>query len=146
MNKKIFAVLIVFAVAVVGCAYAADTTDSSNNNTVTISEINFTIPEGFSEDVSEAVVNQSESDDGYTYVTNEKTFERGDHILEISVSKYEQNITNDMIKNSGKKVIINNVTGYLGDVGILAVFSYIKEGKLVCIVSDNKEIINEVVS
>ena len=146
MNKKIFAVLIVFAVAVVGCAYAADTTDSSNNNTVTISGINFTIPEGFSEDVSEAVVNQSESDDGYTYVTNEKTFEKGDHLLEISVSKYEQNITNDMIKNSGKKVIINNVTGYLGDVGILAVFSYIKDGKLVCIVSDNKEIINEVVS
>ena len=86
MDKRIFAVLSIFLVVMIGCAYAADSTDSSNNNTVTISGLNFTIPEGFTEDVDEEVVNESGSDEGYTYVSNERMFEDDDNLVLISVS------------------------------------------------------------
>lgn len=146
MNKKIFAVLGILAIVMIGCVYATDSADSSNNNTVTISGLNFTIPEGFTEDVDEAVVNESGSDEGYTYVTNERMFEDENNIVLISVSTFDQNITEDYIKDVGEKTTINNVTGYLGDLGFLAIFSSIEDGKLVVITASDKNIIEEVLS
>ena len=146
MNKKIFAVLGILAIVMIGCVYATDSADSSNNNTVTISGLNFTIPEGFTEDVDEAVVNESGLDEGYTYVTNERMFEDENNIVLISVSTFDQNITEDYIKDVGEKTTINNVTGYLGDLGFLAIFSSIEDGKLVVITASDKNIIEEVLS
>lgn len=146
MDKRIFAVLSIFLVVMIGCAYAADSTDSSNNNTVTISGLNFTIPEGFTEDVDEEVVNESGSDEGYTYVSNERMFEDDDNLVLISVSTFDQNITEDYIKDVGEKTTINNVTGYLEDMGFLALFSYIEDGKLVVITANDKNVIEEVLS
>ncbi len=137
MNKKILIILSLFAVVTIGCAYAAD-------NTVEISGVNFTIPEGFTEDVSEEVVNESGSDDGYNYITNSKSFETGDHRLSISVATYGQNVTEDIIKDVGEKTTINNVTGYLGDMGFLAVFSYVQDDNVVVITTDDADIIKDV--
>ena len=58
MKKKILALLGIFAIVMIGCAYAADSTDSLNN-TITVSGINFTIPEGMTENVTEEVVNKT---------------------------------------------------------------------------------------
>ena len=90
MNKKIIALLSVFVVLMIGCAYAADSTDSLNN-TVTISGINFTIPEGMTENVAEEVINETGTDDNYTFVTSSKTFEDEENIVIMSVSEYDQN-------------------------------------------------------
>lgn len=143
MNKKIFAVLAIFAIAMVGCAYAAD---SQDNTTVTISGLNFTVPEGFSEDVEEAVVNESGSDDQYTFVTNEKMFENADDVFLISVSTFDQNITDDYIKDFGEETTIGNVTGYFEDLGFLALFSYIEDGQMVVITASDQSIIEQVLS
>ena len=56
----------------IGCAYAADSTDSLNN-TLTVSGINFTIPEGMTENVTEEVVNKTSADENYTFVTDRKS-------------------------------------------------------------------------
>lgn len=136
---KIFIVLSLFAVLMIGCAYAAD-------NTVEISGVNFTVPEGFTEDVSEAIVNESGSDDGYNYVTNSKSFENDDHLLLISVATYDENITDDIIKDIGDKTTINNITGYLGDMGFIALFSYVQDNKVVIITTDDSKIIEDVLN
>lgn len=145
MDKRIFAVLGIFAIVMIGCAYAAEPADSLDNNTVTISDVNFTIPEGLTENLDEAVVNESNSDDGYNYVTNTRSFENEDHLLLISVNDYEQNITDDLIKDVGEKTTINNVTGYFEDMGFLALFTYIQDGKVVVITADDKDIVEETV-
>ena len=54
----------------IGCAYATDSAD----NTVTISDVNFTIPDGFTEDVSEAIVNETDSEDGTQLCYKRKNF------------------------------------------------------------------------
>lgn len=139
MNKKVLIVLSLFAVVMIGCAYAAD-------DTVEIAGINFTVPEGFTEDVSDEIVNESGSDDGYNYVTNSKSFESDGHFLLLSVATYEDNITDDIIKDMGEKTTIGNVTGYLGDMGFLALFSYIQDDNVVVITADDKDIIEEVLA
>lgn len=145
MDKKIFALLAIFLIAIVGCAYAADS-DSSNNNTVTISGVNFTIPEGLTENVTETLVNESGSDDGYNYVTDQKTFEDDENLLVISVSTYEQNITDDLVKDVGDKTTINNITGYSQDLGFLALFAYVQDGKVVVLTANDMNLIEEALS
>ena len=146
MNKKIFAVLGLLLIVMAGCAYAADSADSANNNTVTISGLNFTIPEGFTEDVEEAVVNQSGSDENYTFITNERMFSDDENVVLISVSTFDQNVTEDYLQDLGEKTTISNTTGYFEDLGFLALFSYLEDGKLVILTANDKNIIEQVLS
>jgi hypothetical protein len=135
LNKKIFAILGIFVIAMISCAYAADSTD----NTITISDVNFTIPEGFTENVDEATVNESGYDDGYNYVLNSKTFEKDDTAINIVVADYEQDISNDLIKDMGKETTINNITGYNGDTGFIKLFAYVQDKKIVTITIINEK-------
>ena len=112
MNKKILAFLGIFAIVMIGCAYAADSADSLNN-TLTISGMNFTIPEGMTEDIAEEVVNETGADENYTFVTNSKTLEDDENVVIITVATYDQNLTEDYINDIGEKTTINNITGYL---------------------------------
>ena len=145
MNKKILALLSIFAIVMIGCAYAADSTESANN-TVTISGINFIIPEGMTENVAEEVINETGNDDDYTFLTNSKTFEDDENIVVVSVSTYEQNLTEDYLKDIGEKTTIGNTTGYLEDMGFLTLFSYIQDNDLVVITSNNKTLVEETLS
>ncbi|MDO5831516.1 MAG: hypothetical protein Q4Q14_01650 [Methanobrevibacter sp.] len=145
MNKKILALLSIFAIVMIGCAYAADSTESANN-TVTISGINFTIPEGMTENVAEEIINETGTDDDYTFLTNSKTFEDDENIVVVSVSTYEQNLTEDYLKDIGEKTTIGNTTGYLEDMGVLTLFSYIQDNDLVVITSNNKTLVEETLS
>ena len=146
MNKKIFAILSILAVLMIGCAYASDSTDSLNNNTITISGMNFTIPDGFTEDVEEAIVNETGSDEGYNYVTESKTFECNDDFIIISVSIYDKNLTVDYMQDFGDESTINNVTGYFEDVGFLSLFSYTQSNKLIIVSANERQLIEDVLS
>ena len=145
MDKKIFALMGIFVIVMIGCAYAADSADSSNS-TVTISGINFTIPEGLTENVGEEKINESGSEEGYNYLTNQKTFVSGDYILEISVSSYEQNMSDDYLNDTGKEATINNVAGRIENLGFLVLFSYVQDGKVVVITSNDKSVIEKVLA
>jgi hypothetical protein len=146
MNKKIFAILSILAVLMIGCAYASDSTDSLNNNTILISGMNFTIPDGFTEDVEEAIVNETGSDEGYNYVTESKTFECNDDFIIISVSIYDKNLTVDYMQDFGDESTINNVTGYFEDVGFLSLFSYTQGNKLIIVSANERQLIEDVLS
>ena len=146
MNKKIFAILSILAVLMIGCAYASDSTDSLNNNTITISGMNFTIPDGFTEDVEEAIVNETGSDEGYNYVTESKTFECNDDFIIISVSIYDNNLTGDYMQDFGDESTINNVSGFYEDLGFLSLFSYTQGNKLIILSANEKQIIEDVLS
>lgn len=145
MNKKIFAFLGIFAIVMIGCAYAADSADSLNN-TLTISGMNFTIPEGMTEDVAEEVVNETGADENYTFVTNSKTLEDNENVVIITVATYDQNLTEDYINDIGEKTTINNITGYLEDQSFFALFSYIQDNDLVIVTANDKNLIEEVLS
>ena len=132
MKKKILALLGIFAIVMIGCAYAADSTDSLNN-TITVSGINFTIPEGMTENVTEEVVNKTGADENYTFVI-------------INVATYDQNLTEDYIKDIGEKTTISNTTGYLEDMGFFTLFSYIQDNDLVIITASEKNLVEEVLS
>lgn len=144
MDKRIFAVLVILAVLMAGCAFASD---STGDNSVVISGLNFTVPDGYTEDVDEEVVNESGSDDNQNYVMSSKTFEKGDeNLFLISVSTFEENMTDDYIKDLGEKATFGNVTGYIEDMGFLSIFSYIQDGKVVVITANDKSVIEEVFS
>ena len=145
MNKKILAFLGIFAIVMIGCAYAADSADSLNN-TITISGMNFTIPEGMTEDIAEEVVNETGADENYTFVTNSKTLEDNENVVIITVATYDQNLTEDYINDIGEKTTINNITGYLEDQSFFALFSYIQDNDLVIVTANDKNLIEEVLS
>ena len=145
MNKKILALLGIFAIVMIGCAYAADSADSLNN-TLTISGMNFTIPEGMTEDIAEEVVNETGADENYTFVTNSKTLEDNENVVIITVATYDQNLTEDYINDIGEKTTINNITGYLEDQSFFALFSYIQDNDLVIVTANDKNLIEEVLS
>ena len=145
MNKKILAFLGIFAIVMIGCAYAADSADSLNN-TITISGINFTIPEGMTEDIAEEVVNETGADENYTFVTNSKTLEDNENVVIITVATYDQNLTEDYINDIGEKTTINNITGYLEDQSFFVLFSYIQDNDLVIVTANDKNLIEEVLS
>ena len=143
MNKKIFAILGILAIVMIGCAFAEDSSD----NAVTISDINFTIPEGFTEDLEEAVVNETETEDGQTYTVNGKVFEKDDQAIFLDVLEYEDNST-EIIKELGDETTINNITGYIAENGVISMFGYTQDGKVIYITTANcdKDIIEEVLS
>ena len=145
MNKKILVLLGIFAIVMIGCAYAADSADSLNN-TLTISGMNFTIPEGMTEDIAEEVVNETGADENYTFVTNSKTLEDDENVVIITVATYDQNLTEDYINDIGEKTTINNITGYLEDQSFFALFSYIQDNDLVIVTANDKNLIEEVLS
>ena len=145
MNKKILAFLGIFAIVMIGCAYAADSADSLNN-TITISGMNFTIPEGMTEDIAEEVVNETGADENYTFVTNSKTLEDNENVVIITVATYDKNLTEDYINDIGEKTTINNITGYLEDQSFFALFSYIQDNDLVIVTANDKNLIEEVLS
>lgn len=146
MNKNIIAILSIIAITMIGCAYAADSTDSLNKNTITMDGMNFTIPEGFTEDVEDALVNETGSEEGFTFVTNSRTFEKNDDFFIISVSIYDKNLPEDYMDVFGEKTTVNNVSGYYDDFNFLSLFSYTDGNKLIIVSSNEKSLIEEVLS
>ena len=111
----------------------------------TIDGIDFKIPDGFSEDADEEIVNESSVQSGITYLTNSKLFEKDDTIVVLLVADYgEYNVTDDIAKEvGGDATTINGVDGYLNEDNFFYVFNYAKDGKLVVLSANDKDVIGD---
>ena len=141
MSKKILLVLSLALIAIVmASAVSAD-------EKVTIDGIDFNIPEGYTEDVDSAVVNETETDDGVTYVSNGKFFDDGNYTMLLLVADYgDANATEAAFAEvEGENLTIQNTTGKLVDLGFLKIYAYLEDGKLVTLTTDGPDEIEKFV-
>ena len=157
MNKKIL-VLLTFFVLVAGMstACAFNLNDVSNilfdapKGNVTLSGVDFGIPDGFNEVENESIYNE-QLDNPYLDVNfSSKVYANasGDVIiLSVSASNTPANdsYAMDAAGDEANKTTINGVEGYeYTDPGFDG-FNYVKDGKLVILSSTDKELFKDVV-
>ena len=139
--------LVILAIFAIGSVSALDLgfLSGDSEQTVTIDGIDFKIPDGFSEDSDEEVINESNVQSGITYLTNSKLFEKDDAIMVILVADYgEYKVTDDIAKEvGGDATTIGGVGGYLKEDGFFYVFDYAKNDKLVVLSTNDKDIIGD---
>lgn len=144
-NKTlILAIAIIFiSVFAIGSASALDL--FANQETVTIDGIDFKIPDGFSEDSSQELVNEPQSQGGIDYVVNGKTFNNGLSEVAILVADYgDFKVNDDVLKAlGGEKTTLNDVEGYQYESDGYYIFNYQKNDKLVVISSSDENIISD---
>ena len=141
MTKKILLALSLALMAIVmASAVSAD-------EKVTIDGIDFNIPEGYTEDVDSEVVNETETDDGVTYVSNGKFFDNGNYTMLLLVADYgDANATEAAFAEvEGENLTIQNTTGKLVDLGFLKIYAYLEDGKLVTLTTDGPDEIEKFV-
>ena len=149
MNRKILFTLslVILAIFAIGSVSALDFgfLSGDSEQTVTIDGIDFKIPDGFTEDADEEVINESNVQSGITYLTNSKLFEKDDAIMVILVADYgEYKVTDDTAKEvGGDATTIEGVDGYLKEDGFFYVFDYAKNDKLVVLSTNDKDIIGD---
>lgn len=156
MNKKILVILsFTVVIASISAVSASDLSglstlflDNSENST-TISGINFTIPEGFTEIVNESVENEPSDNPYVDFNFSSKTFmsTSGDVII-ISVSSSDTQVDDNHAKEAsegGNKTTINGVDGYeFNDAGFQG-FTYAKDDKLVIMSAPDKKLFDDIV-
>ncbi len=139
--------LVILAIFAIGSVSALDFgfLSGDSEQTVTIDGIDFKIPDGFTEDADEEVINESNVQSGITYLTNSKLFEKDDAIMVILVADYgEYKVTDDIAKEvGGDATTIEGVDGYLKEDGFFYVFDYAKNDKLVVLSTNDKDIIGD---
>lgn len=142
MDRKIIALLIFLTIV---CATSAVSAEDLKN--VTISDVTFNIPDGFSEDKSNEIINETVSESGVTYVQNAKLFEKGNDVIVMLVSDYDgYDVTEDIIKSlGGTEKTINNVSGTIKDDSGFKVFSYEKNGKLAVISLTDEKYLEDII-
>lgn len=141
MTKKILLALSLALIAIVmASAVSAD-------EKVTIDGIDFNIPEGYTEDVDSAVVNETETDDGVTYVSNGKFFDDGNYTMLLLVADYGGADVAEaaFAEVEGENLTIHNTTGKLVDLGFLKIYAYLEDGKLVTLTTDGPDEIEKFV-
>ncbi len=149
MNRKIlFSLsLVILAIFAIGSVSALDLgfLTGGAEEIVTIDGIDFKIPDGFSEDKDEEIVNESSVQAGVTYLTNSKLFEKDDTVVVILVANYgEYNVTDDVIKEiGGNATSIGGVDGYLIKENFFYKFDYAKDGKLVVFSTNDEDVIGD---
>lgn len=149
LNRKILFTLslLILAIFAIGSVSALDFgfLSGDSEQTVTIDGIDFKIPDGFTEDADEEVINESNVQSGITYLTNSKLFEKDDAIMVILVADYgEYKVTDDIAKEvGGDATTIEGVDGYLKEDGFFYVFDYAKNDKLVVLSTNDKDIIGD---
>ena len=149
-------VLALFAIVIVGSASAFDLGsllgDSSGGESqqVTIEGINFTIPEGYTEQVNGSMDNEKLSAGTLTYTVNGKTFVslKNKDALAILVADYgDYNVTDQILQQvADEKKTIAGQDGYVKVEGGFTIFSYEVNGDLVTISASNETVIEEVLS
>ena len=179
MNKKLFIglILVILAIVSLGGAYALDlgvstndsqSSDSSLNTsaqTVTIDGIDFNIPAGFEEFVTNSTTKYNRTIDGIAYFSTIKNYDDNNDSISISVSKNPSHkATVDTAKGvGGDSETINGVDGYLeyhpqnvtnftagNYIYTLTIpeyytFSYVQDDKLVVITTTDKNYFSEVI-
>lgn len=139
------AILAVFAIGSVSALDLGFLSGDSSDEIVTIDGIDFKVPDGFSEDADEEVINESNVQSGITYLTNSKCFEKDDTVMVILVADYgEYKVTDDIAKEvGGNATTIEGVDGYLSEDGFFYVFNYAKNDKLVVLSTNDESVIGD---
>lgn len=156
MDKKFFALLGAFVViAGMSAVCALDLNDVSNvlydspDENVTVSGIDFNVPDGFKEAKNEAVDNMSFDSPYVDYnISGKKLISNNGSSVEISVSESVEFTADDssaeIASQDGNKTTIKGIDGYeFYDDGTYG-FSFAKDGKLVLITASEKELIDDV--
>ena len=129
--------LVILAIFAIGSVSALDLgfLTGGAEEIVTIDGIDFKIPDGFSEDKDEEIVNESSVQAGVTY----------DTVVVILVANYgEYNVTDDIIKEiGGNATSIGGVDGYLIKENFFYKFDYAKDGKLVVFSTNDEDVIGD---
>lgn len=131
--------LVVLSLALIAVVMASAV---SADEKVTIDGIDFNVPDGYTEDLSNEIINETNSTDGVTYVNNGKLFENGDNITVIIVSTYDaMDITEKFLTENvgGDDVTIKGVNGKSLENGLFSLFYYAKDGKLVTFSTNNPD-------
>ena len=157
MNKKIL-VLLSFAVVVAGMstAFALDLNNFSNvildspEENVTVSGIDFTVPQGYSEIENESYEGEPLGNPYLDVNLSSKSFMNlnGD-VLIFSVSSSSVPANDDFAKDAageeGNSTTINGVNGYEYNDTDFYGFTFAKDGKLVIMSATDKEVFNDAV-
>ena len=155
-NRKILFIglLAIFAIVIAGSVSAFDLGSllgdgsDSGPQEIAIEGINFTIPEGYTEDVNNSYENETASVGSLTYTMNGKTFENDDgDAIAILIADYgDYNVTDEILQQvADEPKTINGHDGYVKKDGIFTIFSYEEDGDLVTITASDKNIIDQVV-
>ena len=179
MNKKLFIglILVILAIVSLGGVYALDLGLSSNDSqssdnslnssaqTVTIDGIDFNIPAGFEEFLTNSTKQYNRTIEGIAYFSTIKNYENNNDSIAISVSKNPSHkATQDTAKGvGGDSETINGVDGYLEyhpknvtnftsgnyiftvTIPEYYTFSYVQDDKLVVITTTDKDFLSEVI-
>ena len=122
MNKKLFALLIIAILAIVsiGGVYALnlgsdDSSQTSSIGKVTIDGIDFNIPDGFEEFITNSTTQYNRTVDGVPYFSTIKNYDNDNDSISIAVSKNPTHkATQDTAKGVGGELeTINGIEGYL---------------------------------
>ena len=149
-------VLALFAIVIVGSASAFDLnslfgdSSASEPQQISIEGINFTIPEGYTEEVNGSMDNEKLSAGSLTYTVNGKSFVnlKTQDAAAIIVADYgDYNVTDQVLQQvADEKKTIAGQEGYVKVDGGFTVFSYEVNGDLVTISASNENVIEEFLS
>lgn len=166
MNKKILMIgVILLAICISIGAVCADDSWSFNfgsssesnsdggdvsieNNHVEIQGLEFDIPDGFEENESARLVGNDTDQDSFPgFKISKVEFNKGDEFIVIKTIFGDEDLDEDGYTPAEDTVdqTINDVDGYLVEYEDGATFDYIQDGKLVEIVTSDKELLNDLV-
>ena len=138
MNKKIVVILslAILAILAVGAVSAAE---------VTIGGLNFTVPDGYKENVTQEIVNAENQVGRVNYTMNAKVFEKGNSEIAVLVSDYGIfNVTDEIVQLvGGQQKTIKNVSGFYNMEGNFTSFSFAKNGDLVVLSANDEKAIED---
>lgn len=144
MLVAVLAILAVFALGSVS-AFDFGFLSGGSEEIVSIDGIDFKIPDGFSENTDEEIVNETNVQSGVSYLTNSKYYEKDDAIMVLLVVDYgEYEVTDDIAREvGGDATSIADVDGYLKKDDFFNVFDYARDGKLVVMSTNDKNLFDD---
>ena len=156
MNKKILVLFLFVAIVSMSTACAFDfndllnpSSDDSAGETVALYGIDFNIPGGFSEVTNESIDNEASDNPYVDYNLSSKTYVNDDGDVVIISASVSDNPVNDSFakdaSEGGNKTTINGVEGYTFSDPDFEGFTFAKDGKLVMIFVNDKQLFNDVV-
>lgn len=151
MNKKVLMFFALMGLLAVVCVSAVDvnSTDLSNGTeNITLDGVNFTIPEGFSENATLRTVNDTEEALFIHYTVNSRVYENDTVSFSVLVADYgPNNVTSDVVSSiGGNKTTINGVDGYSGMSNGCPTFNFVKDHKLATIASNDPDVFSKIVA
>ena len=150
-NILFIGLLAIFAIVIVGSVSAFDLgflTGDSGPEQVTIEGINFTIPDGYKEDLNNSYDNVTQSASGLSYTMNGKTYanDEGDAIAILIADYGDYNVTDEILEQvSDEPKTINGHAGYIKKDGMFTIFSYEAKGDLVTVTASDETVIDQVI-